>query len=932
MLTPFFFVVCLCVSAVAQPFAFDSEFQHSMVLQRGVPTEVRGTAPPGSEVSVSLADQTRDTVADASGRWRAEFPSREASGPFDLVARSGAQFRRRGDLVFGDVWVASGQSNMAWSVAQSDDADLARRQAARLEGVRFRVVPMAIEREPVGDEPGGEWERVSDGAADRVSAVAFNFARVVHERTGVPIGIIQSAWGGSSIESWIPRDAFAENALLASIPSRQSWEDDRVRDGAIARAFNKFFDLVMERTPDELKALTRSADDAPGWVDVSVPGFWEVAVGNYDGLAWLSRDFALSEEQAGSDAVLHLAMVDDFDRVYVNGRFVGQTAGGVPSPWTARRAYPIDASVLRPGTNTVAVHALDGAGPGGIHGEPDDVRLETAAGDVALAGVWRLKLERDRPVGPVPLSAPGGVRNFRYAGGMYNAMIHPLLEQPVAGFLWYQGESNAGRPAEYAQVFPLMIRTWRERWAVSNGDLPFLFVQLAGFQPRPEAPGTGAWPALRAAQTKTLSVPDTAMALALDVGDAYDIHPRDKRTVGERLAKAALAMSYGVDEPYRGPSFASSRRTSHLGRQAIRVSFRDADGLTTIDGVAPRSFAVAGDDGAFRWAEAEIVGNSVVVWAEGEDDPVSVMYAWNDNPEVNLINGAGLPAVPFRTDAPLAGRAAGAKAGGNDAATLYADEGYELVWADEFNIDGPPNPDNWSFEEGFSRNREAQWYQPNNARVDDGLLIIEARRERRENPGFERGSRDWRKQRRFARYTSSSLRTMGKHAWLYGRFEMRGRIDTRSGLWPAWWTIGVPDREGIGWPACGELDIMEYYRGMVLANAAWKSEGGNQWTAEWDATRTPLEDLGGDAWSQQFHTWRMDWDENRIAMYLDGVLLNEVDLTETINPDGTNPFRWPHYMLVNLALGGDNGGPLAETEFPAMFEIDWIRVYQRSER
>ena len=261
-------------------------------------------------------------------------------------------------------------------------------------------------------------------------------------------------------------------------------------------------------------------------------------------------------------------------------------------------------------------------------------------------------------------------------------------------------------------------------------------------------------------------------------------------------------------------------------------------------------------------------------------------------------------------------------------AHAHAHDGYTLVWAEEFNAEGAPNPDNWSFEEGFRRNREAQWYQPDNARVEAGRLLIEARREQLENPGFVRGSNNWREQRRYARYTSSSLTTRGKHNWLYGRFEMRAKIDARPGLWPAWWTVGDPDDTSIGWPARGEIDMMEYYRGMVLANAAWKKDGGNQWAAEWDAVRTPIEDLG-DNWAEDFHVWRMDWSEDEIVLSVDGRVLNRVDLTETINPDGTNPFHWPHHMIVNLAIGGNNGGNPADTEFPATYEVDWIRVYQR---
>jgi beta-glucanase (GH16 family) len=252
--------------------------------------------------------------------------------------------------------------------------------------------------------------------------------------------------------------------------------------------------------------------------------------------------------------------------------------------------------------------------------------------------------------------------------------------------------------------------------------------------------------------------------------------------------------------------------------------------------------------------------------------------------------------------------------------------GYSLVWADEFARDGAPDPTRWTYERGFVRNQELQWYTPDNARVAGGLLVIEARRERVPNPSFVAGAADWRRSRDAAEYTSSSLLTRGLHSWQYGRFEMRARIDTRDGLWPAFWTLGV---EG-AWPHNGEIDIMEYYRGVLLANVAWGGERRSQ--AVWADTRTPLASFNDPQWSSAFHTWRMDWDARAIALSVDGKRLNEVELSRTINRDGTNrsPFHQPHYLLVNLAVGGTQGGDPSKTAFPARFEVDYVRVYQRS--
>lgn len=253
------------------------------------------------------------------------------------------------------------------------------------------------------------------------------------------------------------------------------------------------------------------------------------------------------------------------------------------------------------------------------------------------------------------------------------------------------------------------------------------------------------------------------------------------------------------------------------------------------------------------------------------------------------------------------------------------DEEWVLVWADEFDGEGPPDPANWTYELGFVRNEELQWYQTYNAWQENGLLIIEARRERVANPLYEPSSHDWRRNRPYAEYTSASITTRGRRQWQYGRFEMRARIDTREGLWPAFWTLGVEGE----WPSNGEIDIMEYYQGKLLANAAWGSD--RRWVARWDSAVKPISEFGDPDWSHRFHVWRMDWDENWIRLYVDDELLNEVDLSKTYNegPVKNNPFHQPHYIIVNLAIGGTAGGDPSRTEFPARLEVDYIRVYQR---
>ncbi|WP_443943443.1 family 16 glycosylhydrolase [Pedobacter sp. AW1-32] len=253
------------------------------------------------------------------------------------------------------------------------------------------------------------------------------------------------------------------------------------------------------------------------------------------------------------------------------------------------------------------------------------------------------------------------------------------------------------------------------------------------------------------------------------------------------------------------------------------------------------------------------------------------------------------------------------------------DNGYKLVWADEFNYKGAPDSTKWSYERGFERNEELQWYQPENAWCEGGKLVLEARREKKSNPQYQSGSNDWKKNREEATYTSASIKTSRQKGWLYGRFEMRGKIDISAGIWPAWWTLGVKGT----WPATGEIDIMEYYRKKLLANIAYM---GADHKDAWFSTETNIDSLGGEKWASEFHIWRMDWDENGISLYVDHQLLNHQPMNKLVNQDaaGLNPFMQPHYMLLDLAIGGKQGGNPEKTTFPRRFEVDYVRVYQKS--
>ena len=269
------------------------------------------------------------------------------------------------------------------------------------------------------------------------------------------------------------------------------------------------------------------------------------------------------------------------------------------------------------------------------------------------------------------------------------------------------------------------------------------------------------------------------------------------------------------------------------------------------------------------------------------------------------------------------GGSASGGAGGLGTGGITVPAGYKLVWSDEFDVDGRPSSANWRYENGFVRNEEDQWYQPDNATVQGGVLVIEARREQKLNPNYQAGSTDWKRNRQYAQYTSSSLISSGLHSWQYGRFEMRGRIDTRAGMWPAWWTLGNSGE----WPSNGEIDIMEFYNGRVLANVACGTS--TRYTAKWDSVTKAITSFNDPQWSSKFHVWRMDWDDTKIDLYLDDALMNTTNLADMLNPNGMSPFMQPAYMILNLAIGGQNGGDPTNTTFPARYEIDYVRVFQK---
>ncbi|QDH71244.1 sialate O-acetylesterase [Marilutibacter alkalisoli] len=614
-------------------------FADGMVLQRGQPIQVWGRAGAGARIEVTLDGDRVRARADADGAWRVELPAREAGGPFTLRIDDGRAARELRDVLVGDVWLASGQSNMEWPISQSADAEA---EIARATDplIRHFKVPKSWSGEPQWQLAGGDWVASSPDVAGQFSAVAHFFARELRDSTGVPIGIVDSSWGGSRIEAWMDAPALGLDPAAAAMAARRAREAD---------------ERALQETRRRLSAWSDAADDsgweaadfdASDWVAIPVPGLWESNgwVG-LDGVAWYRTTFTLDAAEAKAGVLLGVGRVDDSDVTYVNGQRVGATT----QQYNLVREYAVPASALRAGVNQIAVRVTDTGGGGGIHGAGSELFVQPVGGTRrALDGAWTFR------VANAVVSAVDDNKN-QFGTLLYNAMIHPLQPYGIRGVIWYQGESNAA-PVEqamrYRELFPALIGQWRAQWQAPA--LPFLWVQLAAFGTAADTVADGVvqaspWAVLRESQSATLSLPATAQVVAIDVGDVADIHPRNKQDVGKRLALAARHVAYGESLVHTGPVFAGAR----FENGAATVVFEADSGPLAArgGGDAVQGFVLAGADGVFHAADAVLDGDRVIVRSRRVAKPVAVRYAWSDNPaSADLVNEAGLPASPFRSD------------------------------------------------------------------------------------------------------------------------------------------------------------------------------------------------------------------------------------------------------------------------------------------
>ena len=481
------------------------------------------------------------------------------------------------------------------------------------------------------------WQVCSPQTIPNFSATAYFFGREISEKQNVPVGLIHTSWGGTNVESWISGKVLQEMPDFSNVVEEVRAMPDKT---AMKAEYLKTLEAWNNRVDEGFAAgkpvrAEVSLDDS-NWAKMKFPGMVEEqGLNGFDGLIWLRRTVDIPASWAGKKVQLILGTIDDNDITYWNGQEVGRTTG-----YTIQRNYTVPGKLVKAGQLSLAIRIVD---TGGGCGMPNDLYLRSANGEqISLAGEWKYQVAADaRKEGMPPKDMS---ENPNLPTSLYNAMIHPLVPYGIRGAIWYQGENNASRAYQYRELFPLVIENWRKDW---GKDFPFYFVQLANFKPVSPEPVDSDWAELREAQTRTLSVANTGMAVIIDKGEANDIHPKDKQAVGHRLALIARAKTYGEQIPYSGPMYHSYE----VDGDKIILSFDHTEGgLKSGDGKALQGFSIAGRDHKFHWAKAEIQGDKIVVSSPEVLYPVAVRYGWSDNPVCNLYNGAGLPASPFRTD------------------------------------------------------------------------------------------------------------------------------------------------------------------------------------------------------------------------------------------------------------------------------------------
>lgn len=643
--------IVLAIMALHADVSVSPLFSDHAVLQAATEVPIWGSAEPGEKVAVTLGSARASAVAGEDGKWRANLDLSSAmGGPFELIIQ-GQNRLVASDVLVGQVWLCSGQSNMEWPLRGSGGASEEIPNSANPQLRHFKV-EKTTSAMPL-DNVKGSWVVATPETTPEFSAISYYFGQNIQRELGAPVGLINATWGGTPVEAWSRLGAF-DSDLLLKAGAEKAQADAAYYQGFLTK-YRAWVEIQgrQDRKPPAAAASIPGAQDAGGWVPVTLPGKLASAGLPDAGAVWVSRKISLPAGAVGSGLQIWFGDVRDSVSIYWNGLLLGE--GGIEK--TSHR-YALHGKHITSTEGVLSARIYNPTGSPGIAPGNDRFRLDYKGGSIQLEGEWQASVEYAFPRLPEgaeawPAKPPLPRPDHDVAAFLFNGMIHPLIPAAIAGVIYNHGTSNSERAWQYRTAFPLMIADWRKQWG--RGDFPFYFCQLYNFQPHQEKPSESLWAEVREGQIAALALPNTAMAVLIDVGEAGNIHPADKRSPGERLARLALAKTYGKDMVAAGPMFDSLK----IEAGKIRVTFSGADGRLTAKPLAykvtrPESpvqgFSICGADRKWVWAQAIIEGNSVVVWSPDVPLPVAVRYAWADNPVCNLFNRAGLPASPFRTD------------------------------------------------------------------------------------------------------------------------------------------------------------------------------------------------------------------------------------------------------------------------------------------
>ncbi len=609
-------------------------FSDGMVLQRNKAIPVWGWADPSEKVEVRFNKQIKTIQADKNGKWIINLNPEKAGGPFELTISGNNKIVIR-DVLVGEVWICSGQSNMEFQMYKLPDFET-QKEESNEPMIRQFLVAQDLSGTPKEDLKSGNWTVSNKDNIKDFTAIGYFFAKKLYAELKIPIGIINTSWGGTCVETWTSREAFEKSDefkdMIINIPSVNMDAIFETHKKSLLGNIEKIQGFeVTEANQEQFKNPDFKDSN---WPEIKVPSLWEnQQIGNIDGIVWMRKTITLTAEQAKKEAVLHLSKIDDEDQTFVNGVQVGTN-----NIWEAKRIYKIPAGVLKEGTNVIAVKITDYSGGGGIYGDSTDMKIDFNGSSLPLDGLWKFNV----------VQVKVSVSPNSYPSLLYNAMINPLIPYAFEGVLWYQGEANVTRAQQYKIAFPLMITDWRTKW--NQGNFPFYFVQLSTFDEFGGNSTKGShWAELREAQTETLKLSNTGMAVTTDIGNAKDIHPTNKKDVGLRLSAIALNDVYGKKQVFSGPMY----KSQEIKGNQITLNFTSVGtGLSTSDkdGIL-KGFEIAGADKVFYPAKAIIKDNKVIVSSEKVPNPVAVHYGWaDDDTQINLFNKEKFPASPFRTD------------------------------------------------------------------------------------------------------------------------------------------------------------------------------------------------------------------------------------------------------------------------------------------